>query len=159
MPSLSDVKDDAPTTNDAIDSMSPAYKGGFIRQRDDYRLDQKAVDKIKVFVEEGYSFVSLYGDWCGDARRVIPVLALLERELGKAIPCLGGMRKPPYGSGKLWAVPPSPSEVDIFEVTSSPTILIFDNEGEEIGRIKTKAKMTPTIEQEIVKIIEDSRSA
>jgi hypothetical protein len=35
--------------------------------------------------------------------------------------------------------------------------LIFDKEGEEVGRIKTKAKLTSTIEQEIVKIIEDSR--
>lgn len=158
MPSRSDVKEDAPSVNDAIDSISPMYKAGFVRQRNDYRINQDAVEKIKAFMEEGYSVVAMYADWCGDARKAIPVLAILEKEIGMEIPCLGGMKKPPYGSDKLWDVPPSPVEVDIFDVTSSPTILIFNQNGEEIGRIKTRAKMTPTIEQEIVKIIEDSRS-
>jgi thiol-disulfide isomerase/thioredoxin len=134
------------------------HKGSFARQRDNYRLNQDAVENLKSFMEEGYKIVALFADWCGDARRAIPVLSLLEKEIGQKIPCLGGMKKPPYGSDKLWDVPPSPAEVDIFGVTSSPTILIFDKEGQEIGRIKTKAKMTPTIEQEIVKIIEDSRA-
>ncbi|MHA1949393.1 MAG: thioredoxin family protein [Candidatus Thorarchaeota archaeon] len=157
MPSLNDIQRDAPSTNEAIENMSPVYKGGFIRQRNDYKLNQESVEKIKFYYDEGYSIVALFADWCGDARKAIPVLALLEEEIGTHIPCLCGMKKPPYGSDKLWDVPPSPLEVDIFEVTSSPTILIFDKEGEEVGRIKTKAKLTSTIEQEIVKIIEDSR--
>ena len=94
-------------------------------------------------------------DWCGDARKAVPVLSLLEEELDIRIRALGGMTKPPYGSKKHWAVPPSPKEVDTFDITSSPTILIFNKDGVEIGRIKTRPKMTPTIEQEIVKIIED----
>ena len=158
IPSLSDIREGAPSANEAIENMSPVYKGGFIRQRNDYQLNQDAVDNIRTFIEEGYSFVSVFADWCGDARRAIPVLALLEKEIGRSIPSLCGMKKPPYGSDKLWEVPPSPVEVEIFEVTSSPTILIFNKEGEEVGRIKTKAKMTRTIEQEIVKIIKDSRA-
>lgn len=159
MPSKSDVREDAPTANEAIANLSPAYKGGFVRQQQDYRINKEAVDKLRGFIDDGYSFAAVFADWCGDARRAIPVLALLENELGMSIPCLGGMKKPPYGSKKLWEVPPSPVEVDIFGVTSSPTILVFDKEGEEVGRIKTKAKMTPSIELELVKIIEDSRSA
>lgn len=159
MPSLEDVRTDAPSSSDAIESLSLMHKGGFKRQRKDYKLNQEAVDRIKTFTEEGYTIVSLFADWCGDARRAIPVLALLEKEIGKDIFCLGGMTKPPYGSNKNWAVPPSPLEVDAFEVTSSPTILVFDPEGKEIGRIKTRQKMTPSIEEEIVKIIEDSRDS
>ncbi len=158
MPSLEDFQKDAPSAKDAIDNLSPIYKGGFIRQKNEYKLNQNAIEKIKAFIEEGFKIVTLFADWCGDARRVVPVLALIEEEIGKEIPCLGGMTKPPYGSGKFWAVPPSPVEVDIFDVRSSPTILIFDKEGEEIGRIQTRAKKTPSIEEEIVKIIEDSRN-
>ena len=134
------------------------HKGGFVRQRNEYRLNQEAVEKLKVFMDEGYSIVAFFADWCGDSRRAIPVLALLEKEIGKEIQCLGGMKKPPYGSKKLWDVPPSPVEVDTFDVTSSPTILVFGKDGNEIGRIKTKAKMTSSIEDEIVKIIEDSQN-
>lgn len=158
MPSLEDVQEDAPSSNDAIESLSPMRKGGFIRQRNEYKLNQIAVEKLTVFTEEGYRIVALFADWCGDARKAIPVLSLLEKEIGKEIPCLGGMTKPPYSSDKLWAVPPSPLEVETFEATSSPTILIFNKDGEEVGRIKTRQKMTPSIEEEIVKIIEDSRT-
>ena len=156
MPSIGDIREDAPSSNDAIESLSPMHKGGFIRLLHEYSLKQEAVEKIKTFIEEGYTIASMFADWCGDARRAIPVLALLEKELGIVIPCLGGMTKPSYGSDKFWAVPPSPPEVETFEVTSSPTILIFNKDGEEIGRIKTRPKMTSSIEEEIVKIIEDS---
>ena len=158
IPSLADIRTDAPSSRDAIESLSPRHKGGFNRQRNDYKLNQEAVEKLKVFTEEGYTIASFFADWCSDARRAIPVLALLEKEIGKNIPCLGGMTKPPYGSDLNWAVPPYPVEIDSFEVTSSPTILIFNSEGDEIGRIKTRQKMTPSIEEEIVKIIEESHT-
>jgi len=156
MPTLKDIKIDAPGCGEYIENMSPAYRGGFARNRDDYQLNSEAVEKLKSYGDE-YTFVIIFADWCGDARRAVPVMALLEEELQKKIPSLGGMTKPPYGSNKFWAIPPSPEEVDTFEITSSPTILIFDSSGEEIGRIKTRPKMMPTLEEEIVKIIEDSK--
>jgi thiol-disulfide isomerase/thioredoxin len=158
MPSLEDIRKDAPSAEQAIEALPPMHKGGFVRQRNEYRIKHEAVEKLKVFMDEGYTIVALFANWCGDSRKAIPVLALLEKEIGRNIPCLGGMKKPPYGSKKLWDVPPSPVEVETFEVTSSPTILIFDKEGIEIGRIKTRAKMTSTIEEELVKIIEDSQA-
>ena len=157
MTTLSEIRPDAPTSNEALDSIKLAYRGGFIRQRDEYNLNPEAVEKLRGLIND-YTSVILFADWCGDARRTLPVLALLEIELGKTFRALGGMTKPPYGSDKHWAVPPSPPEVDICDVTSSPTILIFGKDGNEVGRIKTRPKMTPTIEQEIVKIIEDYRT-
>lgn len=157
MPTLSDIRPDGPSSNEAIDTIKTAYRGGFIRQRDEYTLNQEAVEKLRTLIDD-YTIVILFADWCGDARRALPVLALLEQELDTKIIALGGMTKPPYGSKQYWAVPPSPPEVDICDVTSSPTIIVFGKDGEEVGRIKTRPKMTPTIEQELVKIIEDSRT-
>ncbi|MGY5872770.1 MAG: thioredoxin family protein [Candidatus Thorarchaeota archaeon] len=156
MPNLSDVKIDAPSCNEYMETMSPAYKGGFLRQRSDYKLNSEAVEKIKQLGGD-YTFVIIFADWCGDARKAVPVMALLEEETGKKITSRGGMKKPPYGSDEFWAVPPSPEEVETFDIRSSPTILIFNSLGEEVGRIKTRPKMTPSLEQEIVKIIEDSQ--
>ncbi|KXH75089.1 MAG: hypothetical protein AM326_09265 [Candidatus Thorarchaeota archaeon SMTZ-45] len=156
MPKLSDVQANASSCNDAIDDIKPAYRGGFVRQRDEYKLNMKAVEKLLELMQD-YEIVVLFADWCGDSRRALPILALLEKELDKPFIALGGMTKPPYGSERLWAVPPSPVEVDTFGVTSSPTIIIFEKDGKEVGRIKTRARMTGSIEEEIVKIIEDSR--
>ena len=155
MPSLEDIEKNSVGCCDYLENMSPAYRGGFQRQRDDYKVNPEALEKLKKYLDE-FSIVVLFADWCMDARRAVPVLAIIEEQTGKKILARGGMTKPPYGSDKFWAVPPSPKEVDTFEITSSPTILIFNKEGEEIGRIKTRQKMTPSIEEEIVKIIEDS---
>ncbi len=157
MTTIDEIRPDGPSSNEALDDIKSAYRGGFIRQRDEYTLNKKAVEKLKTLIDE-YTIVILFADWCGDARRALPVLALLEQELDTTMIALGGMTKPPYGSDKHWAVPPSPPEVDICDVTSSPTIMIFGKDGAEVGRIKTRQKMTPTIEEEIVKIIEDSRT-
>jgi thiol-disulfide isomerase/thioredoxin len=156
MPTLEDVRKDAPGATAAIEELKPIYRGGFTRNKDYYKLNEEALEKLHKYLDE-YTIVATFAEWCGDARKAIPVLSLIEEATGKTIACLGGMTKPPYGSGKLWQVPPSPEEVDTFQVTSSPTILVFGPDGKEIGRIKTRAKMTPTIEEEIVKIIEDSR--
>jgi thiol-disulfide isomerase/thioredoxin len=156
MPVLSDISSDAPSCIEYIDTMSPMYKAGFLRSKEDYKLNSNAVKKLIEFAKE-YHIVVLFADWCGDARKAVPVLSLIEQATEMKIVALGGMTKPPYGSSKHWAVPPSPAEVDIFGITSSPTILIFNSDGNEIGRIKTRPKMEPTLEQEIVKIIQDSK--
>lgn len=156
MAMLNDVQSDAPNCSEYMDSMSLTYKGGFFRQKNEYKLNITAIEKLAKLLED-YRIVIVFADWCGDARRAVPVMSLIETETGQKISALGGMKKPPYGSDKYWAVPPSPVEVDIFKITSSPTILIFNKQGEEVGRIKTRQKMTSSIEQEIVKIIEDSQ--
>ena len=152
---LSDVTSEFVSCGQYIESMTSSYKGGWLRLAEDYELDKEAVEKLKSHVND-YEMIAAFADWCGDARRAIPVLMLLEKEVGFKINALGGMTKPPRGSPIHWAVPPSPEEVDTFGITSSPTIIIFKKSGEEIGRIKTRPKMTKKIETEILNIIEDS---
>lgn len=158
MPTLDDVRSDCASCTQYIENMKPSYRGGFKRLAQEYKLDKKVVEKLRLYAKD-YIVVALFADWCSDAAKAIPVLSLLEKEIGIQIRALGGMEKPSYGSSKFWAVPPSPKEVDIFGITSSPTIVVFKKTGEEVGRIKTRPKMTPTVEAEILKIIEDSRRA
>jgi thiol-disulfide isomerase/thioredoxin len=135
------------------------YKSRWLDAFTSYKLNSKAVEKLKVFAIQ-YDIIVLFADWCGDARKAVPALARLEEEVDIKIRALGGMTKPGFGSDRFWAVPPSPIEVEIFDIRSSPTIIIFKREtGEEIGRILTRPKMTPTIEEEIVKVIEDAAAS
>ncbi|MBD3405160.1 MAG: hypothetical protein GF411_03375 [Candidatus Lokiarchaeota archaeon] len=158
MPNLENVSKEYLSCSEYIEQMKPMDKGSYRRQKQNYRLKEEIVNLLKEFEDE-YVIVAVFADWCGDARRAIPVLALLEEKTNFEIRAFGGMTKPPRGAGGFWAVPPSPVEVDTFEITSSPTILIFEKETqEEIGRIKTRPKMTPTLEEEILMIINDYSS-
>ena len=160
MPTLNDVTENAPTVNQYIASMPAGYRGGFVRQRDGYDLDMDIVEKLKIYTTD-YEIVALFANWCGDSRTAIPVLARLEDKIGLKVRALGGMTKPSgeekrMNRGKNWAIPPSPREVETLSVTSSPTIIIFNVSGEEVGRIKTKPKVEKTVEAEILRIIEAS---
>ena len=97
-PTLDDVQDDCSSSWDYIENMGPSYKGGFVRMRNNYILNIEALEKLRQTKEE-FTFVVLFADWCGDARKAVPVLALLERELDIKIRALGGMAKPSWGSG------------------------------------------------------------
>jgi len=153
MSTLSDVTEEAPSVTEYIDNMAPSYRGGFIRQRDGYTLKEEAVGILKTLIDD-YEIVAFFADWCGDSRRAIPVLSLLEQELDFKIRALGGMTKPPFGSKTKWAVPPSPKEVEVCDITSSPTIVVYKKSGEEVGRMKTRPRMTSTVEEELIWIIE-----
>lgn len=158
MPSLSDVGKNYPNATNSIESLQLSYKGGFLRFANSYELDKESLEKLRKFENEYVIFV-MYADWCGDARRSIPVLSMIENESKFQIIAAGGMTKPSYGSSELWAVPPSPAEVKIFDIRSSPTIIVFKKDtGEEVGRMMTRPTMTSRIETEILKIIEDSIS-
>jgi thiol-disulfide isomerase/thioredoxin len=155
MPTHNDVSQEYSSVTDYIEKMSAAQKGGFLRRRDAYELNKDAVELLRTLKDQ-YEFIVFFADWCGDSRKAVPVLSLLEQELDIRIAALGGMTKPPYGSGAFWAVPPSPVEVETFEIRSSPTIIVFKKSGEEVGRIKTRPKMTATVEEELIWIIEKS---
>ena len=161
MSTLNDVTQDAPTVNQYIDSMPAGYRGGFVRRRNDCELDMSIVEKLRIHSND-YEIVALFANWCGDSRRAIPVLARLEDEIGLKVRALGGMTKPSWQDKRRnpsmnWAIPPSPREVETLSVTSSPTIIVFNGSGEEVGRIKTKPKVERTVEAEILRIIEDSK--
>jgi len=150
---LSDLSEDAPSVTEYMENMAATYRGGFIRQRDSYTLNKEATGILKTLISD-YVIVAFFADWCGDSRKAIPVLALLEQELDFKIRAFGGMTKPPFGSKTNWAVPPSPKEVEICDVTSSPTIVVYRKSGEEVGRMKTRPRQTATVEEELIWIIE-----
>ncbi|MFW9980037.1 MAG: thioredoxin family protein [Candidatus Thorarchaeota archaeon] len=158
MPAMKDVSEDYPSCTDYINEMNPMYRSRWLDEFSRYNLNEYALAGLKETVGK-YEIVVLFADWCGDARKAIPALAHIETSLGIKIRALGGMTKPGFRSDRFWAVPPSPIEVEIFDIRSSPTVLIFNKEtGEEIGRIKTRPKMTPTMEEEILKVIVDAGS-
>jgi hypothetical protein len=72
---------------------------------------------------------------------------------GLEVRVFGGLKKDPLGQGRKWRIPPSPPEVETFNVDKIPLIIIVDREGREIGRIVENPSHQPTLEQELCEII------
>jgi hypothetical protein len=82
------------------------------------------------------------------------VLALTSEATGLEVRIFGSLKKDPLNSrGRKWRIPPSPPEVETFHVDKIPLIILFDKQGKEIGRIIENPRETPTLEEELLKII------
>ncbi|MDI6690325.1 MAG: hypothetical protein QME50_00450 [Candidatus Bathyarchaeota archaeon] len=60
--------------------------------------------------------------------------------------------KDPLSRERKWRIPPSPPEVETFNVDKIPLIILFDNDGKEIGRV-VENPHEQTLEEELLKII------
>ena len=84
MPKLEDVTEVCPSCVDYIDEMAPTHKGRYLGLKESYTLNQEAVEKLREIISD-YEIVAVFADWCGDARKAVPVLSLLEEAFGLVV--------------------------------------------------------------------------
>ncbi|MFC1804045.1 hypothetical protein ACFL0D_08815 [Thermoproteota archaeon] len=57
-------------------------------------------------------------------------------------------------SSKRWRIPPSPEEVEIFDLERIPSIYILDKEGKKVGEIIENPPAYKTLEVAVLDILE-----
>jgi thiol-disulfide isomerase/thioredoxin len=134
-----------------VNNLKQPFKEKFLARKHTYKLNQEAITRIKEFADK-YFIVAFSAEWCKDCAANIPVLALISEETGLEVRVFGGLMKDPLSRERKWRIPPSPPEVEAFNVDKIPLIILFDKEGNEIGRIIENPK-APTLEEELLKII------
>ena len=97
--------------------------------------------------------VAFSAEWCKDCAVNIPVLALISEATGLEVRIFGGLKKESLSHARKWRIPPSPQEVETFQVDKIPLVIVFDKEGKDIGKIIENPREKPTLEEELVKII------
>ncbi|MEM3696582.1 MAG: thioredoxin family protein [Candidatus Bathyarchaeia archaeon] len=137
--------------NQYIDSLKQTFKEKFLARKHTYKLNQEAINRIKEFADK-YLIVAFSAEWCKDCAANIPVLARISEKTGLEVRVFGGLMKDPLSHERKWRIPPSPPEVETFNVDKIPLIILFDKNGKEIGRIVENPR-EPTLEEELLKII------
>jgi thioredoxin 1 len=88
----------------------------------DQDIKKLTEDSFEKELEKGLMLVDFYADWCGPCRMMAPVLEKVAKDVrGKAV-----IAKLDIDSAQRIA--------STFQVTSIPTLILFNN-GKEIGRI------------------------
>ncbi len=93
-------------------------------------------------------------EWCNDCAANVPVLALLVEKTGMQVRVFGGLKTDPLNPEERWRIPPSPPEVKTFNIQKTPHIIIFDEQGKQLGAIIENPKPENTLEEEILQIIQ-----
>jgi thiol-disulfide isomerase/thioredoxin len=135
-----------------IDSLEQIFRDRFLARKRTYQLQCVAVGELQKSAGS-FIIVAFSASWCKDCAEQIPVLGLIAEATGLEVRIFGGIKKDPLSHTSKWRIPPSPPEVTTFRVNTLPTIVVFDIEGKEVGRIEERPKTTPTLEQEICEIV------
>jgi len=122
-------------------------------QYETYRLDDEAVVKIRYYSDR-YLVVVFSAEWCPDCHRNVPILALLSRQAGLEIRVFGHLMRDTKKDERRWRIPPSPPEVDDFDVVKIPHIAVLDMKGEVVGEIIENPAEGKSLEQALLDIFE-----
>jgi thiol-disulfide isomerase/thioredoxin len=125
----------------------------FVDRYKSYTVEKETVSKIKRYFDK-YIIFAFSAEWCKDCARNIPILARLQEESGLITRIFGHIMKDAKSSTKKWRIPPSPGEIDLFNVIKIPSIFILDNQGNKVGEIIENPPPDKTLETAILDILE-----
>ena len=66
-----------------------------------------------------------------------------------------GIKSAPLDPDTRWRVPPSPPEVNDFDLRKIPTFYILDSSGKQVGEMIENPEVKPTVEEELVYILDN----
>jgi thiol-disulfide isomerase/thioredoxin len=118
-----------------------------------YRLENEVEIKLK-YHNEKYRIYAFSAEWCPDCYQHIPILAHIQEKTGLKTRVFGHLMRDAKNPNKRWRIPPSPEEVELFEVVKIPSIYILDNQGKKAGEIIENPPMEKRLEDTILDILE-----
>ena len=134
---------------------SKAKTPKFQNRLDSYRLNPETVDKLRKYVDKA-TIVVFSAEWCKDCYNNVPVLAHLNRDTGLEVLVFGHLMRNSKNHGNRWSVPPSPSEVEEFDVQKIPLIIVLNAQGQVLGEIVENPPENKTLEQSLLDILDAS---
>jgi thiol-disulfide isomerase/thioredoxin len=133
-------------------SESSKAKEAFDKRHTEYRLNSSAVEELKRKAG-AYLVVAFSAEWCPDCVRNVPVLDLIAEATGLEVRVFGHIMRDSKSNRRRWAVPPSPPEVDEFNVEKIPLIVVLRRDGEKAGEIVENPTLGKTLEQALLEIM------
>ena len=149
---LSETRRKTLSVNQYVESLEQPFQDKFLTFKSTYQLNREAVDYLKENSSK-YMVVAFSASWCKDCAKSISILAMLSDAAGLEVRIFGGLKRDPLSTVSKWRIPPSPPEVESFRVDKIPLIVVFDEEGKEVGRMVETPKFAPSVECEISEII------
>ncbi len=151
-PDLSEIRKETISVSQYLEGIKQPFRENFLARKQTYQPKREAINQLKKFAEK-YTVVAFSAEWCKDCTANIPVLALISEATGLEVRIFGGLMRDPLSHTGKWRIPPSPPEVEKFNVEKIPLIILFDKDSKEVGKIIENPRREPTLEEELLKIM------
>jgi thiol-disulfide isomerase/thioredoxin len=149
MVDLESVRTRTQSVNEYVSGLDDKWRDSQLNEYRHYNLDEDVINGLRDYTDK-IMVVSIGASWCKDCRKAIPVLMKLEEEIGLEVRVFGSVKTDPLNPNRQWKTPPSPPEVEEWNVTAIPWIVIFDKQGNRINTIIEKPKYKTTLEAELL---------
>lgn len=137
-----------------VDALSEKDKDIVMEAYDEYSIKTDVVEELRGLMK-GMKVIVFSAPWCGDCKRAMPVLLHLEEMLSLDIMVFGKIKTAPLDPNVQWAVPPSPPEINEWNVKAIPWFIFYNEDGEEVGILIEKPKVKETLEEEILYVLKN----
>lgn len=154
MVDLNDIRSRTISVKEYIGGLDGKNKDLLDGMYNEYKLNTEAVDELKDLTKD-LTVVVFSAAWCGDCKRAMPVMLHLEEKIGLDVRVFSGIKTAPLDPNRRWAIPPSPQEIDDWEVKAIPWFEFIDKDGNRVAILIEKATVTETLEEEIVHVLKN----
>ncbi len=137
------------TVAEYFESVTGKDKDVMMDKYQQYRLKGDVLQQLKDLAGSVVCVV-FSAAWCKDCKNALPMLRHLEERAGLEVRVFGNIKTAPLDPERRWKVPPSPPEMEEWNITHIPWIVLFDRDGNEIGTIIEKPEVRETLEEEIL---------
>jgi len=140
------------TATEYILHVNEVFRDKFLSRMETYKLNEKAVEELRKHTNDIFVLV-FSAEWCKDCMANVPILALLEKKIGLKVGVFGnpekGTLKFRQKDGKMIAS----AIVKKFKIREIPHIVVFDVNGQELGKIIENPSFGKTLEEEILELV------
>jgi thiol-disulfide isomerase/thioredoxin len=127
----------------------------FQNRLDTYSPDSETITKLRDYKDKTVVIV-FSAEWCTDCYQNVPIIAQLNNETGLEVLVFGHLKRDSKNNKRRWSVPPSPPEVDEFNVTKIPHIIVLNTRGQVLGEIVENPPKGKTLEEAMLDILDAS---
>ncbi len=120
-----------------------------------YQPNKDILSKLSKKAKD-YLFVVFSADWCKDCKKNVSAFAkMIQMEPSINAVFFKGIKSAPLDPEVRWRVPPSPPEVNEFDLRKIPTFYVLNKDGKQVAEMIENPEVKPTLEEELLYILEN----
>jgi len=152
---LEQLRENGLSVNELIEKLS-GKDGEIIKENiKKYQPKLEVLDQLAEKAK-GYTFVVFSADWCKDCKvNVSAFVKILQLKPEIEAIFFKGLKSAPLDPDVRWRVPPSPPEVNEFDLRKIPTFYILDATGKVVAEMIENPEHKPTLEEELLYLLEN----